>query len=153
MDDNVSFSRAETCMIMEPRHSNAAGNVHGGELMKIMDSIAGITAFKHAKGTVVTARVDELVFHRPVHVGDIITCIGQLTYVGVTSMQIMVKVMVNDPQDDFYPEVALTAFFTMVHLVDDKPARVEPLFPLNDEEEDLYLLGERKYLEIKNRFI
>lgn len=153
MDENVSFSHAETCMIMEPRHTNAAGNVHGGELMKIMDDIAGITAFKHAKGNVVTARVDELVFHRPVHVGDIITCSGQLTYVGTSSMQVMVTLMVNDLHDDFAPEVALTAFFTMVHLVNDKPAKVEPLVPSNEEEEDLYRLGERKYKEIKNRFM
>lgn len=153
MKDGVSFARAETCLIMEPRHSNAAGNVHGGELMKIMDTIAGITAFKHARGNVVTARVDELVFHQPVHVGDIITCNGQLTYVGTTSMQIMVTLLVHDVQNHFEPEVALTAFFTMVHLEGDKPAKVDPLIPSNEEEEDLYLLGERKYKEIKNRFM
>ena len=153
MSEGVAFSKAETCMIMEPRHSNAAGNVHGGELMKIMDTIAGITAFKHAKGNVVTARVDEIVFHKPVHVGDIITCNGQLTYVGNTSMQVMVTLMVHDLETDFDAAVAMTAFFTMVHLVDDKPTKVPPLIPTNEEEEDLYLLGERKYKEIKNRYM
>lgn len=153
MKDDVTFARAETCLIMEPRHSNAAGNVHGGELMKVMDTIAGITAFKHARGNVVTARVDELVFHKPVHVGDIITCNGQLTYVGRSSMQIMVTLLVHDLQNAFEPEVALTAFFTMVHLKDDKPAAVDPLVPTSEEEADLFSLGERKYKEIKNRYM
>ena len=35
--NNISFSRAETSLIMDPVHSNSQGNVHGGELMKIMD--------------------------------------------------------------------------------------------------------------------
>ena len=63
MTSNISFTRAETCLVMEPKLSNPLGNAHGGELMKIMDNTAGIAAAKHAKGPVVTARVDEIVVH------------------------------------------------------------------------------------------
>jgi acyl-CoA hydrolase len=137
---------------MEPYHSNIMGNVHGGELMKIMDNVAGITAFKHAKGDAVTARVDEIVFLKPVHIGDILTCVGQLTYVGTSSMQIMVSIYVNDFNSEIMPEPSLKAFFTMVHLVNDKPAPVPRLVVHSPEEKALYELGEKKYLEIKAKY-
>lgn len=153
MNNNISFSRAETCMIMEPMHSNVMGNVHGGELMKIMDNIAGIAAFKHARGHVVTARVDEIVFLKPTHVGNIVTCVAQLAYVGKSSMQIIVKIFVHDVNNYTQPQIALTAFFTMVHLIDGKPAEVPKLVVTNKEEEELYKLGEKKYNEIKAKYI
>lgn len=152
MINNISFTRAETCLIMEPMHSNPYGNVHGGALMKIMDNTAGIAAAKHAKGTVVTARVDEIVFHKPIHVGDIVTCFGQLAYVGTSSMQIMVSIVVHELSNYSEPETALTAFFTMVHLVDDKPAKVPELVVTTKEEEEIYKLGEKKYKEIKLKY-
>jgi len=149
MTQNIAFSRAETCLIMEPCHGNPHGNVHGGELMKIMDNTAGIAAAKHAKGAVVTARVDEIEFHKSIHLGDIVTCIAQLAYVGKSSMQIMVKVAVHEIENYSEPETAITAFFTMVHLKDGKPHPVEPLVPITQEEIDLYRLGEAKYNQIK----
>ena len=152
MDNSISFSKAETCMIMEPMHSNSYGNVHGGELMKIMDIVAGLAALKHAKGDVVTARVDEIVFHKPIQIGDIVTCTAQLAYVGTSSMQIMVKIVVHELSNYSKPETALTAFFTMVHLVDNKPAKVPELVVTTKEEEELYKLGEIKYKEIKAKY-
>lgn len=152
MTNNISFSRAETCLVMEPMHSNPYGNVHGGELMKIMDVVAGIAAIKHAMGTVVTARVDEIVFHKPIHIGDIVTCIGQLAYVGTSSMQIMVSIVVHELTNYSQPETALTAFFTMVHLVDNKPTAVPKLVITTKEEEEIYKLGENKYKEIKSKY-
>lgn len=148
----ISFSRAETCMIMEPMHSNALGNVHGGELMKIMDNIAGLAAYKHAKGVVVTARVDEIVFHKPVHIGNVVTCVGQLAYVGNSSLQVIVTLYVHDVNNYSQPKIALSAFFTMVHLVDKKPARAPKLVATTKEEEELFKLGEEKHKEIKGKY-
>lgn len=152
MSEKISFSRAETTLIMEPIHSNVLGNVHGGELMRIMDNTAGIAAFKHAKGTVVTARVDEIVFHRPINVGDIITCTGQLAYVGSSSMQVLVKIVVHDLNNHTKSELATTAFFTMVHLKDGIPADLPRLVITTTEEEEIYKLGEKKYQEIKEKY-
>lgn len=152
MTENISFSRAETCLIMEPMHSNPFGNVHGGALMKIMDNTAGIAAAKHAKGTVVTARVDEIVFHKPIHVGDIVTCIGQVAYVGKSSIQVMTSIVVHELENYSEPETALTAFFTMVHIADNKPAPVPELVAVTEEEKEIYRLGEKKYMEIKSKY-
>lgn len=151
--NNISFPKTETSVLMEPIHSNIHGNVHGGELMKIMDTVAGITATKHCRGVVVTARIDEIVFHKPIHVGNVITCIAQLAYVGTSSMEILVRVLVHDMENYSEPETALTAFFTMVYLVDKKPAKVPELIVTTKEEEELYKLGENKHKEIKEKRI
>lgn len=152
MINNITFSRTESCLVMEPMHSNAFGNVHGGEIIKVMDNVAGITAVKHAKGIVVTARIDEIVFHKQINIGDIVTCIGQLAYVGTSSMQVMVRVVVHDVDDFSQQETALTALFTMVHLVDNKPAKVPELVVTTKEDEEIYKLGEKKYKEIKSKY-
>ena len=52
--------------VMMPSQTNPSGNVHGGELMKMMDSTAYAAARKYARANVVTARVDELEFHLPI---------------------------------------------------------------------------------------
>lgn len=152
LQKNVSFSNAITTMIMQPMHANAQGNVHGGDLMKIMDNVAGIVAKKHGRGPAVTARVDELVFLRPVNIGDIITCVGQLAYVGTSSMQIFVNVYVRDLENYTDPMIALSSLFTMVHLENGKPASVSKLVPSTPEEEELFKLGEKKYLELKSKY-
>ncbi|NLL82313.1 MAG: acyl-CoA thioesterase [Tissierellia bacterium] len=152
LNKNISFSSAVATMLMQPMNANSQGSVHGGDLVKIMDNIAGIAARKHSRGMVVTARIDELVFHKPVFVGDIITCIGQVAYVGSSSMQVMVKVLVDHVDKDSEPEIAISSFFTMVHLKDGKPAPVEKIVAVTDEEKDLYKLGEQIYLEIKSKY-
>ncbi len=44
--------------VMMPSQTNPSGNVHGGELMKMMDSTAYAVARKYCHANVVTARVD-----------------------------------------------------------------------------------------------
>ena len=55
----VAESRTVMSRIMLPSEANPAGNVHGGEIMKFMDTTAFVTAVKHCSTNVVTARVDE----------------------------------------------------------------------------------------------
>ena len=45
---------------------NYANFVNGGVTMKLMDEVAGITAFKHCKTSVVTASMDAVNFHQPI---------------------------------------------------------------------------------------
>lgn len=49
-----------------PHQANVAGNIHGGEIIKLMDSTAYATARRYARTNVVTARVDEVEFHLPI---------------------------------------------------------------------------------------
>lgn len=125
--------------VMLPSQANVAGNVHGGEIMKLMDTAAGAVAKKYARGNVVTARVDELQFHLPVFVGAMVTMTATIAYVGRTSMEVVVTVDVEDLESDTQPIRALSSYFTMVAL--DKAGKPRPLpsfQPETEEEKELY---------------
>lgn len=151
LNKNISFSRAQSEHIMQPNMLNPQGTIHGGELMKIMDNTAGIVGRKHCKGRLVTRRFDDIEFHKPVNTGDIVTVIGQLIYVGRSSMEIVIHIYVHDIIDFDNPKLAVSAFTTMVHLVDWVPNKVPELVVSTKEEEMLYKLGKKKHLEIKQK--
>ncbi len=151
MKEHISFARSETTLIMEPYQSNSQNVIHGGELMKIMDMAAGIVGRKHSKGLIVTARIDDVVFYKPVYIGNTVTCIGQLVYVGKTSMTIMVDVVVHDLNDFENPITAVSSLFTMVHIIDGKPSQVPDLDIRSEQERELNRLGKLKYNAIKEK--
>ena len=69
--DDMMLTKACLSEVMMPSQTNPSGNVHGGELMKMMDSTAYEAARKYCSANVVTARVDELEFHMPIRIGDL----------------------------------------------------------------------------------
>lgn len=136
--------------LMQPEHANIAGNVHGGEIMKLMDNAAGIAAARHCRTNVVTARVDSLEFHLPINIGNYVKCICQVTFVGKSSIEVLATVMVENLKLDEPPKVALTGYFTFVALDNDgKAAAVPPLKLMNQEEELLFEEGRKRYLARK----
>ena len=148
----VSASRTILSDMILPSQANPQGNVHGGEIMKIMDNCAGVAAMRHAHRNCVTARVDELLFIHPVYVGELLICEAQLVYVGRTSMEIEVKVFVEDLGDGQEGEktMALTAFFTFVALDKyGKPCEVPALDIETEEERAAFREGEKRYLRHK----
>ena len=72
--------------------ANIAGNVHGGQIMKLCDDAAAIAATRLAGVRVVTAAVDGMRFRSPVHVGDVITVRSTVNAVWRTSMEVGVRV-------------------------------------------------------------
>ncbi|HZJ83705.1 MAG TPA: acyl-CoA thioesterase [Clostridia bacterium] len=146
----VSYSRTTMSRIMLPSEANPAGNVHGGEIMKFMDTTAFVAAVKHCRTNVVTVRVDELEFYLPILVGQLVTCRTQLVFVGRSSMEIAVKVEVEDLKIDKPPRVALKAYFTMVALDDNsKPCKI-PYLKLETPDEEA-IFKERKEIYEANK--
>ena len=117
-----------------PSQTNPNGNVHGGELMKMMDSTAYAAARKYSRSNVGTARVDELEFHTPILIGDLVTCTAEVIYVGHTSMEVAVNVEVEVLEAEQGPQHALSAYFTMVAL--DRNGRPMAVPPLELETEE-----------------
>jgi acyl-CoA thioesterase YciA len=72
-----------------PADTNASGDIFGGWIMGIMDMAAGSTAHELASGRVATVAVSDLVFLRPVHVGDLISCYAEVIKIGRTSITSM----------------------------------------------------------------
>ncbi len=115
--------------------ANIAGNVHGGQIMKLCDDAAAIAATRLAGGRVVTAAVDGMRFRSPVHVGDVITLRSTVNAVWRTSMEVGVRV---DSEDLNSGETrhTLSAYFTMVALDgDEKALPLPPLAPVTAEDE------------------
>ena len=148
----VSESKVVMTNVMMPQHANPAGNVYGGEVMKMMDTVAGAVAKKHTRSNIVTVRVDELKFMQPIHIGDLVTCAGNLTYVGRTSMEIWVTVVVENLSKDERPVTALTALFTLVSLDDHGRTIPVPRLEINTEgERQAYEEGNKRYLIYKKQ--
>lgn len=116
LQKSSAYSKTILSEVMLIDKANSQGNIHGGEIIKIMDSAAGVAARRHSRCAVVTARVDELEFRIPVHVGHLLTCTAELVFVGRSSMEILVTVDVEDLNSETAPRVALTGYFTMVAL-------------------------------------
>ncbi len=145
-------SEAILAQMVLPAQTNPAGNIHGGEIMKLMDSTAGVSAMKHARTGVVTARVDEIQFKHPIHVGEHVTCTAHVVYAGHSSMEVFVTV----ESENLYTgavKVAQTAFFTMVAIDQfGKPTAVPPLEFSNEPfVRALYFEGQRRYDAHRNK--
>ena len=142
----VSGSALMMSAVMQPNQANPAGNVHGGEIMKMMDTAAGVVAQRHARTNVVTARVDELRFHQPIFVGNLVTCHAYLTFVGRSSMEVAVRVDVEDLYSELPGQCALTGYFTMVALnAGGRPFQVPPLEITSEQEQLLFEEGRQRY--------
>jgi acyl-CoA hydrolase len=143
---HIGDSAVVMSTVMQPNQANPAGNVHGGEIMKLMDNAAYVVAHRHARTNVVTARVDELTFHLPITVGNLVTCHAYLTFVGRSSMEVAVTVEVENLYSEAPAKCALTAYFTMVALnPGGAPARVPTIELLTDEEKQRFEEGRRRY--------
>lgn len=74
-----------------PADTNAYGDIFGGWLMSVMDSAAGLTAARRARGRAVTVAMDGMQFHHPVKVGDEVSVYTDIERVGRTSLVIAVE--------------------------------------------------------------
>lgn len=123
----VSQSSVNLAQQMNPQDANPAGNVHGGVIMKLIDTSAGVVATKHARSNAVTASIDRLDFHHPVYVGDLLMLKASLNMVGRTSMEIGVRVESEDLITGKIQHTA-SAYLTFVALnKTGKPMLLPPL--------------------------
>ena len=145
-EKTIRHSYTQLSQIMLIDQANPAGNIHGGEVMKLMDTAASVAAIKHARCNVVTARVDELKFIKPIHVGDLVTCTSFLAYVGNSSMEVRVFVEVEDLSSGMPSEKALSGYFTMVALDKNGNTMTVPRLKLEtDQERALFAKGQKRY--------
>ena len=130
----VSDSRTVMAQTMNPQDANPAGNVHGGVIMKLIDTVGGAVAVRHARSNAVTASLDRLDFHYPLFIGDFVTLRASLNYVGKTSMEIGVRVESENLMTGERHHIA-SAYLTFVALDrNNRPIPVPPLILETDDE-------------------
>jgi len=135
MDEKrVSESAVATSQVMMPQDANSAGNVHGGVIMKLIDTAAGVVARRHTRCNAVTASIDRLDFHHPVYVGDLLTLRASINLVGRTSIEIGARAETEDLLTGKVRHTA-SAYLTFVALGSDgRPTEVPGLILETEEE-------------------
>ena len=131
---------AESKVVMRhlpmPDETNPAGSVHGGHLVKHIDNAGGIAACRHAKSHVVTAFLDRMDFLTPIHPGELIILKASVNAVGRTSIEVGVRVEVEDMITGGIRHAA-TCYLTYVALDERrKPKEVLPLILETDIERE-----------------
>jgi acyl-CoA thioesterase YciA len=117
MTDSLSPPSIDAAIriIAMPADTNPSGDIFGGWLMSMMDMAGGNIAYRRAGGRVATVAVDKIEFHRPVAVGDVVSCFGEVVRVGNTSLTVAVSAWVQARQGG--EEVKVTeGLFTFVAL-------------------------------------
>ncbi len=128
-DDRRSITMSE---IMTPEKANFAGNIHGGHLLQLLDKVAYVCAARYSGHYVVTLSVDQVLFKKPIHLGELITCYANVNYVGRTSMEVGIKVVAENLETGETKHTN-SCYFTMVSLdKNNKPTVVKPLVLRDD---------------------
>ncbi|MEM7745788.1 MAG: acyl-CoA thioesterase [Pseudomonadota bacterium] len=110
--------------IAMPADANGNGDIFGGWLMAQMDLGASVLARRRSAGRVATVAVDAMVFHRPVHVGDVVSIHSMMTQEGRTSMAIAIEVWTEALGTHAHTKVT-EATFTFVAIDDEgRPRRL-----------------------------
>lgn len=114
-------------VLMTPDMANFAGNVHGGTILRLLDQAAFACASQYSGSYVVTLSVDQVLFKEPIHVGELVTFLASVNFVGKTSMEIGIRVEAQNIQQRTIRHTN-TCYFTMV-AVDEhrKPKAIPPL--------------------------
>lgn len=125
----MDYSNAQLTMtvLMTPDKANFIGNVHGGDLLKLLDQVAYACASRYAGKQVVTLSVDQVTFRQPIHVGELVTCFASVNYTGNTSMEVGIKVIAENIQSQIKRHVN-SCFFTMVAIDESGKSSTVPRF-------------------------
>jgi acyl-CoA thioesterase YciA len=108
--------------IAMPADANPHGDIFGGWLLSQMDLAGGTVATRRAKGRTVTA----MTFHRPVFIGDEVTCYADIIKVGRTSITVKVESWVRRGIGDEQIEVTEGIFTYVAVGSDRRPCPIPP---------------------------
>jgi len=130
----IKDSSVTIAQVMIPQDANPSGNVHGGVIMKLIDTAAAVVASRHSRCNTVTASIDRLDFHHPVFVGDLLFLKAGMNMTGRTSMEVGVRVESENLMSGEVRHTA-SAYLTFVALdKDGRPQAVPPLIIGTEEE-------------------
>lgn len=130
----VRDSQSEMVEIVLPNDANPLGALLGGRLMHWIDLAGALAAHRHSRTFVVTASIDHLDFLVPVHVGDLVIFRSSVNRVFHTSMEVGVKVWVENYIASERKHVS-SAYLTFVAV--DRHGRrlaVPPVIPEGEDE-------------------
>jgi acyl-CoA hydrolase len=144
----VKESQVIMLELVLPNDTNILRNLLGGRLMHWMDVACAMAAARHCNNVAVTAAVDELSFHTPIKLGNIVTLKASVNRAFNTSIEVGVKVEAEDVETGEIKH-SNSAYFTFVN-IDGKTGQKIPVPPVIPETPDEIRRYE-KALERRNR--
>src|SRR3984957_11997711 len=134
----VAESQSEMTEIILPNDTNTLGNLLGGRLMHFIDLVGAMAAYRHSRTHVVTAAMGHIDFIQPVHVGDLLNLKSSVNRAFSTSMEVGVKVWVENTQTSVMLHVA-SAYLVFVAIDQNgRRVRVPELKPVTADEQRRY---------------
>jgi acyl-CoA hydrolase len=118
---------------MNPEMANALGNVHGGEIMKLVDEAGGFAAMKHARNVTVTVAMDSMTFISPVKIGSLVSLNASVNWIGRTSIEVGVRV---EAENVVTGHMTHTNSAYLVYVALDQYGQATPVPPLIVETEE-----------------
>jgi len=112
-----------------PADTNGNGDIFGGWLLAQMDLAGGAYAMRVALGRVATVGIEAMSFHRPVLVGDLVSCYCTTARRGRTSITVQVETWARrlGRTGEAPAEIKVTeGMFSFVALADDGGKRELP---------------------------
>jgi acyl-CoA hydrolase len=148
----VRESISELSELAMPNDANPLGTLFGGKVMQLVDLAASLAAARHARMPVVTASIDHLDFIHPAHIGQLLTLRSSVNRAFRTSMEVGVKVSVEDLQTGDIRHTS-SAYLTFVALgPDGLPAPIPPAIPETHDEKRRYeAAGRRRQHRLETR--
>ncbi|MGA3017004.1 MAG: acyl-CoA thioesterase [Bryobacteraceae bacterium] len=150
----VKESVSEYLELALPNDANAHGNVLGGKVMHLVDLAAAMAAMRHARRAVVTASVDSLHFHHPVHISELMILRSSVNRVFRTSLEVGVRVETENLMTGKRLHTC-SAYLTFVALDEHgKTAAIPAVIPETEDERRRFReAGERREyrLALRNR--
>ena len=129
----ISNHELHMSTLITPTMANFSGNLHGGELLKMLDQVAYACVSRYSGNMCVTLSVDNVLFKEAIHVGELVHYYASVNMVGCTSMEIGIRVEAENIQERTIRHTN-SCYFTMVAMKDGKPVAVPPL-QLESEEQ------------------
>jgi acyl-CoA hydrolase len=134
----VRDSQSEMAEIILPNDANPLNALLGGRLMHWIDLAGAMAAHRHSRNYVVTASVDHMDFLVPVHVGDLVILRSSVNRVFHSSMEVGVKVWVENYLHDECKHVS-SAYLTFVAVdAAGRNLQVPAVIPETDEQRRRY---------------
>lgn len=103
--------------------------MHGGELFKMMDTVAGICTRNFCQKPTLTKAVNGLSYSSPSYVGDILVISGLINYTGTKSMECYIEARGEDG------DLRASGYFTMVSVDENKKSLEVPKMILETEDD------------------
>lgn len=140
----VSASKSTLSMQMLPSDANPMGNVHGGTILKLMDTAAAVAALRHARTNVVSASIDRMDFYHPIYVGNLLILKTSVNYTGRTSMEVGVRIEAENLQTGKVTHTG-SSYVTYVALNErGKPTVVPQVIPETTDEKRRWREGKER---------